>query len=78
MEKLLLALIVIALLTIGFGMGMLASRNDTSEKNYTIKPYTGLGSGVLAPGTVVKEQYQDPSSIIGRVEGGVYILEEVK
>ena len=48
------------------------------EKQYTIEPYTGLGSGVLAPNTIVKEDYKDPSSILGRTEGGVDILKEVK
>lgn len=77
MEKLLIVIIAVALLTIGFGVGVLVSR-DNSEKQYVIEPYTGLGSGVLAPGTVVKEDYKNPGSVIGRVEGGVYVLREVK
>lgn len=78
MEKLFLVIVVVALLTIGFGVGVLFERNNAPEKQYTIQPYTGIGSGVLAPGTVLKENYKAPDSIIGKVEGGVYILEEVK
>lgn len=78
MEKALVVIIIIALLTIGFGVGVLVGQQSVPEKEYTIEPYTGMGSGVLAPGTIVKEDYKDPSSILGRVEGGVYILKEVE
>lgn len=54
MEKLLLALIVIALLTIGFGVGVLATRTDNSDANHTLHTYTGVGSGVYKHGTIVK------------------------
>lgn len=70
-------LLILMVALFGFFMFRIGQHN-APEKQYTIKPYSGLGSGVLAPGTVVKEQYRDPASIIGKVEGGVYILEEVK
>ena len=73
-----IAILLILMIAL-FGVFMYRiGQHNAPEKQYTIQPYSGLGSGVLAPGTVVKEQYKNPSSIIGRAEGGVYILEEVK
>lgn len=46
-----LALIVFALLVIGFTFGKAVSM---SEAKYTLETYTGVGSGVYKHGTIVK------------------------
>ena len=53
-------IITIANLTI---IGIILSR-DSSEK---IKPYDGVGSGVLKSGTVIDGVYTGPDSIVGDI-----------
>jgi hypothetical protein len=67
--------LITGVLFLGFTIGTVVG--SQKEKQYTLKPYTGLGSGVLAPGTVLKENYKSPASVIGKVDGGVWIIEEV-
>lgn len=50
---------------------------------YHIKPYTGIGSGVLKHGTLIKVggngQYEGPESIVGSIEApGTWQIEEVQ
>lgn len=67
-------LIIFLILLINMSVGFWIGRTSTPN---TLKPYSGPGNSVLAPGTVVKEQYKGPNSISGRLDiGGVWILEE--
>lgn len=40
-----------------------------------MQPYDGIGSTVLKPGTVLKEPYKGPQSVLGVLDiGGVWIV----
>lgn len=66
-----LALVVMVVL-----LGVASQTGASRQTQYMLKPYSGTGSGVLAPGTVLKEQYVGPQSVIGKLSiHGVWILE---
>lgn len=51
------SLIVIALLVIGFTFGKavdMKDKQDPTDIKYTLRTYTGVGSGVYKHGTIVK------------------------
>lgn len=79
-EKVVTSLLLLVMIgAFGFFMYQIGQHQASrEEKQLVLKPYTGLGSGVLAPGTVLRENYKEPASILGRVEGGVWIIEEVQ
>ena len=75
-------MILAALLAIGlaFTVGVFFGRETVDKPAYSLVEYSGVGSGVLKPGTVLTEQYASPMSIAGELPGlnSVYILENVK
>lgn len=74
-------LMAIILIILGLGLvfvsGFILGRTTTQTPQYSLRPYNGMGSGVLKHGTVVSEDYQGPQSISGVLDiKGVWILEE--
>ena len=72
-----LVLVVFTLLFIGFNAGRVVTKNET--RRYTLRPYVGTASGVLTYGTILKENYLRPDSVIGHIDiEGIWVLEEVR
>lgn len=71
------AIIVLAVLNVGIALGRIVERKSIEEKAIVLRQYEGLGSGVLAPGTVVKGSYEGPNSVSGKLDiGGVWRIDE--
>lgn len=71
----LLAIALVAVFTAGIYIGMVNAPQETNK--YTLKPYRGVGNGVLKHGTILKEEYRGPESIAGNLDiYGIWILEE--
>lgn len=74
-------LVVIAVLALGFTFGKAVTMNGNQ---YTLKPYTGVGSGVLKHGTIVKVVNNQPVVVghfdddSGKEYPGTLQIEEVK
>lgn len=83
-----LGLIVIALLVIGFTFGkaveMEKDKHDPTDVKYTLRTYTGVGSGVYKHGTIVKVVDGQPVVVgtfhddSGKEYPGTVQIEEVK
>lgn len=82
------ALIIIALI-VGAAGGFIVGTNSQEKApvaaavKYHIKPYTGIGSGVLKHGTLINvgktDQYQGPESIVGTIDApGTWQIQEVQ
>lgn len=53
--KIALTILVVALIVGAFSFGLSVGRNEQmAEAKYTLKTYTGVGSGVFKHGTIVK------------------------
>lgn len=79
-----LGLIVVALLVIGFTFGRAVKMANNQEAKYTLKTYTGVGSGVYKHGTIVKMVDGQPVVVghfdddSGKEYPGTVQIEEVK
>lgn len=82
--------IIIALI-IGAAGGFIVGQNNSQDQQtkpaavqYEVKQYTGVGSGVLKHGTLIKikdegGQYEGPESIVGSIDApGTWSIREVQ
>lgn len=69
-------LIILVIVAVNLA-GVLVGRATAPQPRYSLKPYTGLGSGVLKHGTIVKQDYKNPADRSGTLDvKGVWLLEE--
>lgn len=69
--------VIIIAAGIGFAGGLAVEKNieeqktiDTLVVRQVIEPYTGVGSGVLKHGTIIRGDYKGPESIVGHFNEG--------
>ena len=76
MSLLVLTAVVMYSLAAGIYIGRRIEHKRLTENSVVLRPYEGLGSGVLAPGTVVRDNYEGPDSVSGKLDiGGVWRLD---
>lgn len=77
MKTFLAFVMILAIPALLFVASVQAKDQPPKQSELYLSRYYGTGHGVLAHGTILKEEYRSPSSILGRIDAsGVWIIQE--